>query len=225
MQMEGEKYPFPGHPRGTLLYGKLSPLKHEIKNQIFNDTWAMLEKGVDRKDITSHVKREVLPKIWALGEVCKHEMLPIERCVAPVREIWKGFEAVEKVYPSENVTNLKRVLAFILQEDDAYRFRVQFIAQFFNPNSWWRKITRRNPIDDFALVLGLLEHAEIVGDMKERQRLLKRVLLTALEDESIRKCFEIFIKSVDWNVIKLKESDKYFLRAKYFKADYPFLQY
>ena len=34
MRMEGEPYDFPGYPRGTLLFGSLSPLKHHIKNQM-----------------------------------------------------------------------------------------------------------------------------------------------------------------------------------------------
>ena len=225
MQMDGEKYPFPGHPRGSLLYGKFSKLKHEIKNQIFNHVWALLEEGKSEKEITSHVKRDVLPKIWEIGQQCKYDMLPINRCVTPVQEIWKGFEAVERVYPSKNTKALKEIMCFILQEDDAYRFRVQFIAQFFNPNSLWRKIFKRDPIKDFELTLNLLEHAEVVGDMKERERLLKRVLLTALKDESIKRSFDVFIHAVDWNKIKLTEQDKYFFRAKYFKADYPYLEY
>ena len=31
MKLENEKYPFPTYPRGYLLFGKLSKLKHEIK--------------------------------------------------------------------------------------------------------------------------------------------------------------------------------------------------
>jgi hypothetical protein len=37
MWLEGEKYPFPTYPRGYMLFGSLSKLKHEIKNQVFND--------------------------------------------------------------------------------------------------------------------------------------------------------------------------------------------
>ena len=45
MKMEGEKHPFPTFPRGHILlagngeYSKLSVLKHQIKNKIFNDSW------------------------------------------------------------------------------------------------------------------------------------------------------------------------------------------
>ena len=45
MKIFGEDEDFPGFPRGYLLFGKLSVLKHEIKNQIFNYAWEELEKG------------------------------------------------------------------------------------------------------------------------------------------------------------------------------------
>jgi hypothetical protein len=62
-----------------------------------------------------------------------------------------------------------------MQEDDSYRFRLQWIIKFFNPNSLWRKIFKRNPIKDFEFALKMLEHAEIIGDMKSQTRVSLRV--------------------------------------------------
>ena len=64
---EGDKretYDFPGFPRGYLLfgnykgrgYGALSVLKHEIKNQIFNESWKELEEGKDRQEVINGIK-------------------------------------------------------------------------------------------------------------------------------------------------------------------------
>ncbi len=48
MIMEGEKYAFPTFPRGHILFGHLSKIKHEIKNQIFNESWKQLEEGKNK---------------------------------------------------------------------------------------------------------------------------------------------------------------------------------
>lgn len=221
MQMKGEKYEFPGYPRGSLLYGKLSPLKHWVKNLIFNESWALLEEGKTNEDITDNVITHLKGKLSELTEDAKYEMLPYESLQPPVKELWRAFEATEKKHNSELVPLIKQMMCFILQEDDGYRFRLQFIAQFYNPKGWFR----RDIITDFYKVLGLLEHAEIVGDMKERIRLLKRVLLSLLGDKRVVSIFDTLVHEIDWKKVKLTKADKYFLRAKYFKADYPYLQY
>lgn len=228
MIMEGEKYPFPGYPRGSLLFGSLSPLKHWIKNLIFNDTWKLLDEKVDDEEIIRVLKQDSLEEIFKIGEVLKYDMVPFEKLVPPVKELWRAFEKVESQVSGDTkrrVRKLKEIMCFIMQEDDAYRMRLQFVAQFFNPNSFWRKITRRSIEKDFELALTLLEHAEVVGDMKERVRLLRRVCLFVIKDQGIGHCFNLLCKEIDWNKIKLTEADKYFLRAKWFKADYPYLEY
>lgn len=228
MKMQGEKYDFPGYPRGALLYGKLSPLKHWIKNLIFNDSWKKLEEGVDEKDIIQDLKDNALEEVFKLMDNCKHDVVPTDKLVPPVREIWRAMSVVETKVSGktrERVKKLKETLCFILQEDDAYRFRLQYIAQFFNPNSLWRKITGRKVEKDFELALTLLEHAEVVGDMKERIRLLRRILLMVLRDKAIKTCFDLLNEEMDWKKLKLTKADKYFFRAKFFKVDYPFLTY
>ena len=64
-----------------------------------------------------------------------------------------------------------------------------------------------------------IEIAEIIGDMKERIRLLKRVLQALLEDERIRQKFTALFRDIDWNKIKMTKADKYFFRGKYFKVN------
>ena len=233
MHMQGEKYPFPGFPRGPLLFGSLSPLKHVIKNRIFNQTWKKLEEGEPEAEIHQSIKDE-LSRIFSYQETgkpqdeeskeieaYKYDMLPFERLNPPIKEIWRAFTKIEKM--GHRVKGLKELICFILQEDDGYRMRVQFLSRFFNPNSWWRRY--RDPVKDFETALQMLEHAEIVGDMKERVRLLRRVLLCALRDKAIRSCFIALCKEMDWNKLKLTKTDLYFLRAKWFKADYPYEKY
>lgn len=223
MQMKGEKYPFPGFPRGVLLYGGLSPLKHEIKNQVFNDTWARLDKGEDPESIIANIKENILPRIYATAEKTRYDMVPPERLNPPVKELYRAMTAIEN--GNKHIKYLKEIVCFIFQEDDSYRMRFQWLAKFFNPNSVWRRITKRDPLKDFDLALSMLEHGEVVGDMKERQRLLRRVVMFCLSDPNMRSYFKALVKELDWNKVKLTKADKYFFRAKYFKVDYPEYKY
>ena len=51
-----------------------------------------------------------------------------ERMFMPVKEIYRAWT---KVAPGERSLKLRDILTFILQEDDGYRFRVQFMAGYF----------------------------------------------------------------------------------------------
>ena len=203
MQMEGEKYPFPGHPRGVLLYGNLSPLKHQIKNKIFNESWAILERQEDPTDYLKGAWQE----IFELADKSKYDYVPYEQLVPAVKEIWRAMSTID----NPNVQKVKEVLCFILQEDDAYRFRFQWMVKYLPK---WRKPTLKN----FDKGLEMLEHGEMIGDMKERERLFRRIFMFMVKNN---KDFQQFLKEVDWNKVKLSKADKYFFRAKWFKVDYP----
>ncbi len=220
MYMEGEDYPFPGFPRGVLLFGQLSPLKHWIKNKIFNDAWRMLEEKKTDEEILSYLRTVALPYIYELAEKTKYDMVPPEKMVPVVKELYRALTIVEQKTGSQNIKLIKDILCFILQEDDAYRFRFQWMMKFMK----W-KIFQRNYSKLFDLALSKLEHGEMIGDMKERQRLLRRILMFVLKDERVKNCFELLFKELDWKKVQLSEADKYFFRAKYFKVDYPEDQY
>lgn len=224
MVMDGEDEVFPGFPRGHLLFGSLSKIKHEIKNQIFNESWRFLEEGAISEEVNHYIKKTI-DKVSELLEVTRYDMTPPQKMVAPVREIWRAFTILEEKYKSKRIKTLKEILTYILQEDDAYRFRVQWIVQIFNPSSWWFKLLFRDPIKDFKIALNELEHAEIVGDMKDKIRLLRRILLVLLEDSNINKLFREFCREVNWNKLKLSNADKYFFRGKYFKVDFDKFDY
>lgn len=215
MKLKGEKYPMYGYPRGNLLFGKLSPLKHWIKNKVFNDVWAQLDKGTTDEEITSYLKTEAYPYVFDLAEGCKYEMVPYEMLIPPMKEFWRALEAVDD---SEMARKWKEIITFIFQEDDAYRMRFQWLSKFFPK---WRK----PQIKDFIHALEMMEHAEVVGDMKEKARLVKRVLLAIWEDPKSKETFEKFLKECDWKKVELSKADKYYFRAKYFKVDYPECQY
>ena len=214
MFMEGEKYAFPTFPRGHILFGHLSKIKHEIKNQIFNESWAKLEKGVDKVEIINDCKVKLFTTIAKLAEQSRYDMLPPSAMSPSVREIHRAWTKV-----SPQTWQLRDYLCFILQEDDAYRFRVQWLVEWFG---WLLKL---NPVRSFDYALKMLEHGEVVGDMKERARLLRRVLMLALEDPSIRKQFITLFKEINWSKVKLTKADKYHFRGKYFKVDFKYLEY
>ena len=214
MQMEGEKYPFPGFPRGHLLFGSLSPLKHQIKNQVFNESWAKLEAGVAHDAIIKDIKSKLFGPIAQLAETVKYDMFPPERLCPAVKELYRAWS-----YVSPETSSLRDYLMFILQEDDGYRFRVQWLVTWFG---WWFKY---RPVQRFKYALEMLEHGEVIGDMKERIRLLRRILLLCLEDLHIRDLFEKLCREIDWSKVKLSKGDKYHMRGKWFKVDYGLVEY
>lgn len=203
MKMDGEKYIFPGFPRGWLLFGKLSKLKHEIKNQIFNESWAMLEEGKTEAEVMTHI-RSVLPNIYAIAEEMYYDRLPISKTSIPVIEIDRAWS---KIAPNSQI---KDVITFILQEDDSYRWRFQWMVDYFGFGK---------PHTKFKRGLEWLEHGEVIGDMKERVRLVRRILLIIINDPENKVFFDRFFKEIDWKKIKLTKAEKYFFRAKYFKVD------
>uniref|UniRef100_A0A6M3KT32 Uncharacterized protein n=1 Tax=viral metagenome TaxID=1070528 RepID=A0A6M3KT32_9ZZZZ len=214
MQLEGEKYPFPTFPRGHLLFGNLSKLKHEIKNQIFNESWYKLENNIPKQEIIENIKNKLYNEIANIAETLRYDMLPPESMTPSVKEIHRAWGIVS---PKTGV--LRDYLCFILQEDDAYRFRVQWLVNWFG---WLAKLS---PCKTFDYALKQLEHGEIIGDMKERQRLLRRILMLALEDKTIKQDFINLFKEINWNKVKLTKADKFHFRGKYFRVDYDILEY
>lgn len=204
MLMQGEKFPFPGFPRGYLLYGKLSKLKHEIKNQIFNDSWAKLEKGVSDKEVVKDIL-VTLKGIYELAEETKYDMVPAQKMCPAVRELHRAWTKAG-VSPE-----LRDIVTFIFQEDDAYRFRFQWVSPYLKK--------------DFELAFVKLENAEIIDDMKEKSRLWKRIFLLLFRDKEIGPKFKAIFNEMDWKKIYLSEGDKYHFRGKYFRCDLEVLEY
>lgn len=217
MHMDGEDQPFPGYPRGYLLFGKLSKLKHEIKNQIFNFAWYELEKSVGEKDLLAKLKGPIFNAIFDLSEETKYDHVPYEAMVPAVKEIYRAWT---KVGPGPRSLKMRDIVCFILQEDDSYRFRAQWIVEYF---PWWLK--RSDPVKMLDVALAWLENGEVIDDMKERQRLLRRVLMLFLRDPRIRKLYIDFVREVDWSKVRLSEADKYHFRGKYFKVDLDKFEY
>lgn len=230
MVMEGEKYPFPTFPRAFILFGPLSKLKHEIKTQIFNETWHRLKNGENRQTIIKDVKKILLEGVKVkdtsalygrrytsgeeLMEILKYDMLPPNAMSPFSREIYRAWKKI-----SPKTSKLRDTIIFIAQEDDAYRFRIQWLCQWFG---WFMKI---NPVKSFDYALRMMEHAEVISDMKERIRLFRTVLMLALEDQNIRRKFIALFREIKWSKVKLTKGDKYHFRGKYFKVDYKYLEY
>lgn len=108
MEIKGEKYKFEGFPRGHVLVGPLAKLKKKVKDMVFNQVFAEIEK---------------------MASEMEHDMLPAERMCPAVKEINRGLEELEHMEVVEDMKGrirlIRKVLTFFLQEDDAYRFRAQ----------------------------------------------------------------------------------------------------
>lgn len=112
MKIEGEDYEYPGFPRGHVLVGPLAKLKHTVKTQVFNQVFAELEK---------------------MTEEMKYDMLPPDKMAPAVRELYRVFDTLENAEVVDDMKGrirlIKRVLTFFFQEDDAYRFRMQWVLE------------------------------------------------------------------------------------------------
>ena len=217
--MDGEKHPIYGFPRGHLLipanekYGSLSILKHQFKDQIFNKSWEKLEQGVSKEDIIRDAW-EALDKCLTHLEPMKYDLMPPESMCPAVREIHRAWT---KVAPSERSLRVRDALTLILQEDDAYRYRVQWMCLWL---PWFG-----NPIKILDKCLRMVELGEIIGDMKRKIKLLRRVMGVLLEDPKLKDYFVRFFKEVDWKKVRITQVERYHFRAKYFKCDMDVLTY
>jgi len=123
MLIDGEQYPYPGFPRGYLMnkfheeleYPILSRLKHAVKNKIFNEPYAEIER---------------------LSKETNVHMVPKEHMAPAVRHIWETFEKMEEMEVTtdmkERIRLIRNVLCFIMQEDDSYRFRFQLFLDLID---------------------------------------------------------------------------------------------
>ena len=109
MDIKGEKYPFNGFPRGHVLVGPLAGLKKKVKDMVFNQVFAEIDK---------------------MYEGMKHDIMPDEKCAPAIREMARVFDKMENMEVVDDMKGriklIKKVLIFFLQEDDAYRFRAQY---------------------------------------------------------------------------------------------------
>lgn len=221
MLIEGEKYPLYGFPRGPVLFGPLARMKHIGKNLIFNQSWKMLEEGCTNEEVMMFVKNVAFPQVFKEIEEMRYDMFPPERLCPAVREIWRAMGVVGK--DNQSIEYLKKAITFGLQEDDAYRFRIQWVAKYLNPSHWLRKVfyfgRKYSLKKELEFAFSFLEHAEITPDMKGRARLIKRIVMLFLEDKELGNLIEAIVKELDWKRLLLSKSDIYFFRGKYFKVD------
>src|SRR3990167_9686192 len=66
MEIKGEKYAFPGFPRGHILTGPLANLKKKVKDMVFNQVFAEID---------------------TMAKEMGSDMIPPEKCCPAVREI------------------------------------------------------------------------------------------------------------------------------------------
>ena len=163
----------------------------------------------------SYLKSVALPVVLKEIEKGRYDFFPPQRLCPAMRELYRAMtvvaDRIDGPKAREEFKTLRDGITFFFQEDDSYRFRVQWIAQFFS--KWW------NPLTCFEYGMNILEHAEIIGDMKERIRLWRRIFLLVLRDKQFKDAFLKFFKECDWKKVRLSEADKYFFRGKYFKVD------
>ena|SRR3990167_823788 len=109
MKVEGEKYNMQGFPRGHVLYGTLAKMKQKVKDLVFNQAFAEIEKIVEEG---------------------RHDVLPESKMPVAVKEIFRVLENMEEMEVTPDMRGrirlIRKVITFFLSEDDAYRHRAQY---------------------------------------------------------------------------------------------------
>lgn len=107
LHIRDERYPMRAFPRNHVLHGPLGPLKRYIKNLII----------------------EQLVK-------CLPYKIPDENLAEPVRELARVFDLMAQAEDEPEMKRLvgqfKDAICMILQEDDAWRYRLQWAAEQLN---------------------------------------------------------------------------------------------
>jgi hypothetical protein len=235
MEVQGEKYTFPGFPRGHVLERSLKALKFLVKQELFNNVWAMLEDRKSEEVILKKIKSEILPHILAFVYQVRYDMLPVEKMCPAMRELWRAMTVVEDQIREIDHKNqfglIKKGVTFFLQEDDAYRFRLQWMAKYINPNHWTRRLyrfftrTKYDPLRELSTVSQFLKNAEILDDMKGRIVLIERIFGLLLKDKDLGGLTIKVFKEINWKKLYLSKADRYFFRGKYFKVDHEHYDY
>ena len=235
MYLQGEKYPIWGFPRGHLLvplnpdfkgeaaslderiqkYGPFSVLKHEVK-QVFNEISRKVDEKLPFEQIAKEGKDQLFEALGVMDHL-KFDLMPSETMCPAVREIHRAWT---KVAPSERSFKVRNFSCLLFQEDDGYRYRVQWMAIWFPLLKWFK-----NPIKVLDRGLAMVERAEVIGDMKRKIKLLRKGLAIALQDKNIRDLFTKFFKEVNWKKVRLTKGDRYHFRGKYFKVDLDVIEY
>src|SRR3990167_3364784 len=82
MAVKGEKYALPGFPRGHVLNGPVAAIKSKVKNMVFNQVFAELEK---------------------MSKDANADMLPPEKMAPAVREFYRVLDLVENAEVVEDM--------------------------------------------------------------------------------------------------------------------------
>ena len=111
MELEDEKYPFPGMPRAHILMNSLEQMKESFKEKIF------------------HAIFEQVAKVYP-------DMMPENNLCSFVKELWRIMTLMEEMETTIDmrlrIKNMKKAICFFLQEDDSYRFRLQWAIENIN---------------------------------------------------------------------------------------------
>ena len=230
MEIEGEKYWFPGFPRQhVLIGGSLQKFKKAMKFKIFHamfnivpaikedelspflkDIWRvfrMMKHAEITEDMRSEVwnlclaytyfmhkgkdvlsGKELMNTLKPLWSEVKYDMIPIEQCCSFVKEIWNALTELEKLETDEDIKDFERTLkkffCFFMQEDDAWRFRWQWVFERFN-----RKIYSKYDLADLA------------------------------NKNNYQVRFQFVLSQMNYNKCKLSKIDKYHFRGKWFRPE------
>jgi len=172
------------HPIPTALFVLFAP-KKEILQSYIDASWKQLQ-----------------PYEFLSGLYCR-----------PVREVWRVMREMSpgKIDKEKHhyLKALRRIIAMILEFDDAYCYRFQHVMGYFNKEKF-----ERSPVGELILLTHIGEQNENNDKMKRGWQALRLLLRIARFYPSLKKDIVAFFKNLTLEEIKLSVEDRYFAEMK-----------
>ena len=128
----------------------------------------------------------------------RNKRLKDERYCRPVREVRKVMQQIGVWY------KVADIISMLLEFDNAYRARFQWILERFNRESF-----KRNSVKELQRLLGILEEAEEQDYLKGKWRTISKFLWFLYFKRNLRKKVEYFFNNLKIEEVVMTVEDVY----------------
>lgn len=202
IHLDGLKYPTKGFP-----FPDACQAANIVKRMFIGQVRFLAKHPLS---LLSFIRKKVLGK-W-LREMCSVAEIALEQyylkdyryiiCCREIRKFIEKFLAEWKIPGAPD--SLAKNLIHLIEFDDAYRFRIQDLA---NETSVEKLMA--DPIGEINRLLQILKQRDPRPGMSERFGSLLFLLKIAFKISGAKKAFLLAIKSIDLSKIQMDEADRY----------------
>lgn len=219
--MQGHPYPYRGFPYFEFV-DKIDLIK-KITRAMFSGLYHELK----RKNKLSFLS--LIPALWIFRSFVRTGIYVFYRIIErfrmkssrysqAIRELHRAFslEAPNEIEDQRELRiRIRDLVCMILENDNAYRFRFQDIAEHLDKDK-----IKTNPIHELDSLLKLMSEREITQDIKDTWKLLRLFISLYLRfDKRLRNIIINGLSEINIEKVKLTPEDKHFCEGR---KDYVF---